>query len=328
MVLCIPLAWEAHDDLLVWGEEGSGVYSVRSGYRLLQASDSTITTDSYRLVYKKLWKLQLLGKMKKHIFRDCPSVAGVWDDLQITWPIDFVGISFQDWFFFLLDIVLVVSKPTVFRQIVCALWYIWHARNQHVHPNAIVQVQDIVRKVICYLRKLDVVQERLPGRLIGVERWRPPEGTMLKVIFDAAFSTSSMLSCTGIVIRDNLGRVLGSHLVLTVHVPMAFATEALTCSHVVRLAGDSLSVIRRACFPLHNVSAIEASIWDVKAMVSSFHHCLFAHIPREGNTIVHLLATTRLCSGGSSFLSGVIPSFASLAVEWDRRDIDLNENDD
>ncbi|MFQ6634711.1 hypothetical protein Gotur_012210, partial [Gossypium turneri] len=183
---------------------------------------------------------------------------------------------------------------------------------------------DIVHKVICYLRKLDVVQERLHGRLIGVERWRPPEGTMLKVIFDAAFSMNSMLSCTGIVIRDNLSRVLGSHLVLTAHVPMAFATEALTCSHVVRLAadlslhkvtfeGDSLSVIRKACSPLHNVSAIKAYIWDVKAMVSSFHHCLFAHIPREGNTIVHLLATTRLCNGGSSFLSGVVPSFASLA---------------
>ncbi|MBA0742241.1 hypothetical protein Gogos_015318 [Gossypium gossypioides] len=162
---------------------------------------------------------------------------------------------------------------------------------------------------------------------------------ILKVIFDAAFSTNSMLSCTGIVIRDSLGRVLGSHLVLTAHVPMAFATEALACSHVVRLAvdlglhkvtfeGDSLSVIRKACSPLHNVSAIEAYIWDVKAMVSSFHHCLFAHIPREGNTIAHLLATTRLRSGGSSFLSGVVPSFASLAVEWDRRDIDLNKNDD
>ncbi|PPS20280.1 hypothetical protein GOBAR_AA00294 [Gossypium barbadense] len=110
MVLCIPLAWEAHDDLWVWGEEGSGVYS------------------------------------------------------------------------------------------------------------------DIVCKVICYLKELDVVQERLPGHLIGVERWRPPEGTMLKVNFDAAFSTNFMLSCTGIVIRDNLGRVLRSHLVLTMHVPMAFAT--------------------------------------------------------------------------------------------------------
>ncbi|MBA0669783.1 hypothetical protein Goklo_024570 [Gossypium klotzschianum] len=86
---------------------------------------------------------------------------------------------------------------------------------------------------------------------------------------------------------------------------MAFAMEALACSHVVRLAadlgqhkvtfeGDSLSVIRKACSPLHNILAIEAYIWDVKAIVSSFHHFLFAHIPLEGNTLAHLLATMRL----------------------------------
>ncbi|KAK5785681.1 hypothetical protein PVK06_040287 [Gossypium arboreum] len=63
-------------------------------------------------------------------------------------------------------------------------------------------------------------------------------------------------------------------------------------------------------------------------MAYSFNHCLFAHIPRKGNTIAHLLATTRLRSGGSSFLSSVVLSYASLSVEWDRRDIGLNENDD
>ncbi|MFQ6646137.1 hypothetical protein Gotur_019002 [Gossypium turneri] len=86
---------------------------------------------------------------------------------------------------------------------------------------------------------------------------------------------------------------------------MAFAMEALACSHVIRLAadlgqhkvtfeGDSLSVIRKAYSSLHNVLAIEAYIWVVKAIVSSFYHCLFAHIPLEGNTLAHLLATMRL----------------------------------
>ncbi|KAH1082985.1 hypothetical protein J1N35_022746 [Gossypium stocksii] len=135
---------------------------------------------------------------------------------------------------------------------------------------------------------------------------------------------NSMLSCIGIVIRDNLGRVPGSHLVLIAHVPMAFSLEALVCFHVVRLAvdlslckvtfeGDSLSVIRNAYSLLHDVLAIKAYIWDVKAIASSFHHCLFTHIPREGNTIAYLLATTRLHSGGSSFLSSVVPSLYEAA---------------
>ncbi|PPE00651.1 hypothetical protein GOBAR_DD02314 [Gossypium barbadense] len=58
------------------------------------------------------------------------------------------------------------------------------------------------------------------------------------------------------VIKDNLGRVFGSQLVLTSHVPMTFAAEALACFHVVRLVldiglqevtieGDSLTMIRK-----------------------------------------------------------------------------------
>ncbi|MBA0828372.1 hypothetical protein Goarm_013049, partial [Gossypium armourianum] len=136
---------------------------------------------------------------------------------------------------------------------------------------------DIVRKVICYLRELNAVQERLPGCLIRVEHWWPPEGTILKVNFDASFSTTSMLFCTVIVIRDNLGRE-------------------------VTFEGDSLIVICKACSPLYDVLAIKAYIQDVKAMASSFHRCLFSHISHEGNTIAHLLGMTGLRSGGCSFL--------------------------
>ncbi|MBA0759744.1 hypothetical protein Gotri_022581, partial [Gossypium trilobum] len=78
----------------------------------------------------------------EHIFRDCPSVAGVWDDLQIIWPNDFSEISSQDWFCY----VLVVSNITFSRQ------------------------ANIVHKVISYIMELDVEQERLPSCLIGVIR--------------------------------------------------------------------------------------------------------------------------------------------------------------
>ncbi|MBA0645852.1 hypothetical protein Goklo_013892, partial [Gossypium klotzschianum] len=238
LVLCIPLSQEAHDDIL--------------------ASDSTAILDSYRFVHNKLWKVQLPRKIKitawrifndyipsyyilysrplrpsalcpwclvspesrKHICRDCLSIAGVWNDLQITWPVDFIGVSFQDW---------------------------------------------------------------LLGRILGAECWRPLEGTMLKVNFDATFNVHSMRSCTGLMFRDRLGR------------------------------GDSLTVIRKACSHLHDISTIRAYIHVVKAM--TFRHCLFVHIPRKGNSFAHLLATTGLCGGVCSSLSRVNPNFAYLAVE-------------
>ncbi|MBA0729133.1 hypothetical protein Golax_025738 [Gossypium laxum] len=166
--------------------------------------------------------------------------------------------------------------------------------------------------------------ERLLGRILGAECWRPPKGTMLKVNFDAAFNVHSMRSCTGLMFRDRLCRVIGSHLVLTAHVPSAFTAEALACLYAVRLAvdldlqevifeGDSLTVIRKACSPLHDISTIRAYIQVVKAM--TFRRCLFVHIPRKGNSFAHLLATTGMCGGVCSSLGRVIPNFAYLAAE-------------
>ncbi|MFQ6640719.1 hypothetical protein Gotur_016857 [Gossypium turneri] len=58
---------------------------------------------------------------------------------------------------------------------------------------------------------LDAVQEKLPGRLVGVERWRPLDGCSLKINFDATYRAPSRASCVGIVIRNvvSLGLDLG-----------------------------------------------------------------------------------------------------------------------
>ncbi|MBA0624724.1 hypothetical protein Godav_010022 [Gossypium davidsonii] len=58
---------------------------------------------------------------------------------------------------------------------------------------------------------LDAVQEKLPGRLVGVERWRPLDGCNLKINFDAMYRAPSRASCVGIVIRNavSLGLDLG-----------------------------------------------------------------------------------------------------------------------
>lgn len=49
---------------------------------------------------------------------------------------------------------------------------------------------------------LDAVQEKLPGRLVGVERWRPLDGCSLKINFDATYRAPFRASSVGIVIRN------------------------------------------------------------------------------------------------------------------------------
>ncbi|KAH1123132.1 hypothetical protein J1N35_006292 [Gossypium stocksii] len=72
-ILCIPLACVAHDDLLVWGGKATGVFSIRSAYKLLQSFDDILRSYAvqpiYRNFYKELWQLSLPTKIKITVWR-------------------------------------------------------------------------------------------------------------------------------------------------------------------------------------------------------------------------------------------------------------------
>ncbi|KAH1040066.1 hypothetical protein J1N35_041809 [Gossypium stocksii] len=50
--------------------------------------------------------------------------------------------------------------------------------------------------------------QKLPVQRIETERWRPPETSHVKVNFDAAFSQQHKELCSGIVTRNEEGRIL------------------------------------------------------------------------------------------------------------------------
>lgn len=74
-IFSIPLAGCNSEDLLVWKFEGSGEYTVKSGYWVLttenlqQSSYTSTNVDGYTVFYKSLWALHLPAKIKIHIWR-------------------------------------------------------------------------------------------------------------------------------------------------------------------------------------------------------------------------------------------------------------------
>lgn len=68
LILRIPLEEEVHEDEMAWSGEPSGVFFVRSAYKLLQPSFPTATLNnlqtSNRNLYRKLWNLDLTEKIK------------------------------------------------------------------------------------------------------------------------------------------------------------------------------------------------------------------------------------------------------------------------
>ncbi|KAA3467549.1 Ribonuclease H-like superfamily protein [Gossypium australe] len=137
LILQIPLALEAHDDLLVWNGESSGEFSVQSSYKLLQSFDPTAYAlqNIYKEFYKKLWRIDIPSKIKilvwktswnylstrvnlnfrklvptsvcpqcqnreetmNHLFRDCLVSMAVWRELEDSIPILFPCSEFLEW---------------------------------------------------------------------------------------------------------------------------------------------------------------------------------------------------------------------------------------
>ncbi|KAA3489989.1 reverse transcriptase [Gossypium australe] len=71
----IPILEGRSKDLMVWKYEGSGEYTVKSGYRVLfsehiqNTSDTSPDGEDYTEFYKSLWTLHIPTKVKIHIWR-------------------------------------------------------------------------------------------------------------------------------------------------------------------------------------------------------------------------------------------------------------------
>ncbi|KAA3488137.1 reverse transcriptase [Gossypium australe] len=73
-ILSIPISESRTEDTLVWKYEGSGDYTVKSGYRVLatslvQTNSYSSNEDGYKDFYKALWSLNISEKTKIHNWR-------------------------------------------------------------------------------------------------------------------------------------------------------------------------------------------------------------------------------------------------------------------
>lgn len=74
-IFTIPVSEWGQEDRLVWKHEGSGEYSVKSGYRVLNSDYlrdpkyKSSCGEEYKVFYTALWSLNIPGKIKIHIWR-------------------------------------------------------------------------------------------------------------------------------------------------------------------------------------------------------------------------------------------------------------------
>ncbi|KAA3451486.1 reverse transcriptase [Gossypium australe] len=227
LILRIPSSMEPHEDFLAWSGESTGVFSVRSSYKLLQRLDPTAYAlhNIYGDFYRKLWKIEIPSKMKIFIWK-------------LSWN-------------------YIASKVNMFnRRLV----------NNRLCPRCGGD-DETLNHIFHECPVSAEIWRMLPEDLEGIRtnttknqsvnrKWKNPSSSRLKINFDGAFDGRRKVSTAGVVVRDSSGNILLSSAEIHKGVHTPFAAEALACRRATQIAlnmkeegmiieGDSLSVIKK-----------------------------------------------------------------------------------
>ncbi|KAA3481221.1 reverse transcriptase [Gossypium australe] len=320
-ILRISLASSPHEDLLAWGGEASGEFSVRSAYKLLQNTDDNprayALQTSYRKLYKKLWLLNLPTKIKITIWKitwnflptrvnlqhkklladpSCPRCgerAETIDHLFRECP-----VTVEIWSILLFRNVLINDNGNFEQWLIwafeqfntyncqifcCALWAIWGDQNSRIHNKKVSTGTEIEKFIKTYMAEIDGLERKESGNIDLLQKWNHPPLESVKINFDGAFDGHNKISASGIVVRDNEGSVLEAVQIGVEHTWPKIIIE-----------GDSLTVIKMCQNRDRDRSMIGAYIQDIQTMASRSKKFDFKHVSRIANTLAHNITTEEL----------------------------------
>ncbi|XP_030504844.1 uncharacterized protein LOC115719795 [Cannabis sativa] len=121
------------------------------------------------------------------------------------------NVSFVDWFTALVS----RQKPKIIEEGVMMCWSIWKTRNDVVWNQKNCSAADVVCTARLILAQWKYAQSRkfdplhVPaGTFEGSERWSKPEANKLKINVDGAVFAAENAYGSGIVVRDDGGRLI------------------------------------------------------------------------------------------------------------------------
>ncbi|KAL4360797.1 hypothetical protein GQ457_04G002610 [Hibiscus cannabinus] len=251
--------------------EHSGLYSVRSGYRLLMGS-ILVPPDDKKL-FRTLWTIDCPPKFKIQVWKfiwnyaptkstlftkrltsdslcplcisamedithaliDCPLASSIWSYLGYNWPIAVHHGAFKEW----LSWLFTTTPITKYVEILVTLYAIWYARNKFVHEGS----RQTREEILSFIKSMTTDLQNISARLQGPSShsliaWSAPSPPFVKANFDAKFCSVSHSSWSGVIIRDNQGHVLGACRCKALRIPSPFAAEAMSLIHAISLASD------------------------------------------------------------------------------------------
>ncbi|XP_060964627.1 uncharacterized protein LOC133033648 [Cannabis sativa] len=261
----IPLSDARRNDQWFWLQESSGVFSVRSAYRLQHEAHNNGTLAVPTDVWRKLWSIKVPPKVlnflwracanclptkflltTKHVQIDdgCPLCTAVpettlhllvrcsfarscWRKIKVP-SVAPGAMFFQQWF----EAGLAQWSEVECIEAAMTLWAVWKMRNEVVWNSISPSCEEVIH--IAQVNFLDwcnaqqLEKETLPGsNLVLPENWSPPTFPSVKVNVDGALFNSNGRYGVGMVARCAAGVMLQARTVLKSSVLQPHEVEAI-----------------------------------------------------------------------------------------------------
>ncbi|XP_030968482.1 uncharacterized protein LOC115988978 [Quercus lobata] len=204
-------------------------------------------------------------------------------------------------------------------------WFIWGRRNKCHFNEPSLPPEKLYEAAAAVLAEFQGRTEAKPGRKkIQPQRWTPPEQGVYKANYDGAYFVEEEKAGIGVVIRNELGQVMGSlaekiEMPSTVEVLEALAArramifmEELGLRQAI-FEGDSELVVKALVGDVSVRSSIGHIVKDCKSLMGLFQTCTFSHVRRQSNGVAHALAQrARNSSPLSVWMESVPPDISYL----------------
>ncbi|KAK5770921.1 hypothetical protein PVK06_047081 [Gossypium arboreum] len=207
-IVSIPIPTTRQSDKVVWFNDKSGTYSVKSGYKML-LNQSNVNVNE-KTQFKQIWSLTCPSKFYEssiHAVRDCMTLTQVWSKLNIQWPSSMDNSNFKEWLSWLFE----NSNSNRNEEIAIAIWALWFSRNRYVHENKLQSAEELVTFIKGFAlehRDCALILKYPKPRSMVV--WMPSPQGWVKINVDARISAANNRAVSGFIIRNEEGFVMGS----------------------------------------------------------------------------------------------------------------------
>ena len=157
-----------------------------------------------------------------------------------------------------------------------------------------------------------------------MSKWKSPPTGFYKINTGVVAFDDGGNSCIGVVIRDNMGKVLAASSKVLFASFSAEVLEALAMQEGVLLVAemdvshsifefDALSIIQAINDGFHG-GELGHIIRNIREVSAAFIWCSFHHLKRDGNKVAHKLAKVARNSGASQVWKRSFPTFVEHRI--------------